>query len=476
MREGTQLHTSSGSTSARSHDRDAYAEVARAWRYSSQRLYAPETPHDTRTLRSGGGSVTLAHAVHNALLGQLLAGYSRLSEARRYPLWTVTTLVGLDVESASDRKRVQRCAKWLAEIGALHYTPAMRRGDSDLIALPEPPDDWHDATTGRAPDGAEVAPERGESCTAKVPELHREGAIVAPLSEELSEEQSEQASESVRERDPNGSPARPHSPNGKPKQRPETARATERESDNPRADTGMQPEDVARAETLAGLLPQPVKAKADGGTATLAAAILSHGKPEHAAAIRKLRTWLDAGATRDLARFLDGKAKQLPPDTRSLAGLVLKWLSDLDPTPPHEPKHYRYGFPFRDALRAGELSGLTGVLRLGTFALAAEAVLDAGHDPVTDPDGFLAVLAATVLPFVPERGNWRPDVDPRPLEAFAGNASPVPWTLPDAEVPDDASPRGTSALDVVGLAGTDPRRVDAWRDPNPTRANAGGWR
>jgi len=338
MREGIALHTSNGSTATRSHDRDAYADVGRAWRYSSQRLYAPETPHDTRTLRSGGGSERLAHAVHNALLGQLLAGYSRLSEGRRYSLWTVTTLVGLDVESASDRKRVQRCAKWLAEIGALHYTPAMRRGDADLIALPEPPEDWHDTTTGRAPDldeGADVAPEGGQSCTAKVPELHPKGARVAPLSEELPEEISEQASERVRERDPNGSLARPHSPNGKPQQAPETARTSERASDTPKADTGMQPEDVERVRTLAGLLPRPVTAKAPGGTDTLAAAILGHGKAEHAAAIRKLRTWLDAGATTDLARFLDDKAKQLPPETTSLAGLVLTWLRDLTPQPKH---------------------------------------------------------------------------------------------------------------------------------------------
>jgi hypothetical protein len=412
--------------------------------------------------------------VHNALLGQLLAGYSRLSEGRRYSLWTVTTLVGLDVDKPADRKRVQRCAYWLAEIGALHYTPATRRGDADLIALPEPPEDWHDTTTGGAPDldeGANVAPEGGQSCTAKVPELHPKGARVAPLSEELSEETHEQASESVRSlgTDP-----------VKAKRTPETARTSARESVRAPSDTGKQPEDVERARRLDGVLPQPVRAKAPGGTAALAEAILGHGKPEHAAAIRKLRTWLDARATTDLARFLDSKAGQLPPETRSLAGLVLTWCRDLDPNPPHEPKHYRYGFPFRDALKAADLIGPVPTLAPGTVTLAAQAVLDAGHDPATDPDGFLAVLAATLLPHVEPPSMWRPDRDARPLQAFARDASPVSWTIPDV-LPDLDDPtaygRGTSALDLVGVAGTDPRAsgvLPLETSYDPTRAGRGG--
>ena len=471
VHEDTQLHAAESVTPTRSHDRDAYADVGRAYRYSCQRLYTPEVPHDLSGLKRSGASLRLAYAVHAALAGQMLASYSRTSESRRYVAWNVTTLVGLDVEKAADRKRVTRCLYWLREVGAIDYRPAAetgaRRGDGDLIALPVPPSDWLDATVQRGPAYVEDAPaedkptpDRGGTHPRPGRNSPPTGVNFSPLSEELSEKQSEQASE--RDRDVNAARSLA-SHSVKAKQPPETARTSERESDTPvLSDTGKQAEDVERAGRLSELLPQPIKAKAAGGTATLAASILAHGSPAHRDAVRKLRTWLDAHADADLARFLAEKAKRMPPETRSLAGLVLTWLRDLDPSPPHESKHYRYGFPFRDALRVAELSGPTGVLVQGTFANAAEAVLDAGHDPAHDPDGFLATLAATLLPHVPDASTWLPDLDARPLQAFAGDARPVPWEIPSRDSwADDLSPRGTAALDLVGLAGTDPRRSKA---------------
>jgi len=480
--EDTQLHTSPTRTSGRG--RDPYTEVGRAFRHSLTMLHRPLTEAEQAATGLPERASRMAVAVHGVAAGALLASYSHLTHDVYYPLHKIADVLGLDAFADSvgehseedngkrGRQARYRIGKALDELharGALQVVMIEHRYGAPvaMLTLPDVPYDWNDPTYRNAPTDRKTVTDHESSVADSATAVSDSATRVAgslTTNEKQNEKQNERASEPVREHDPERSPARPSLSNQKQEQASETARTGQRASDTPSANTGKQAEDVERARTLAALLPGAVKANAPGGTETLALAVLGHSRPEHANAVRKLRTWIDAGADDELARFLDAKAKVIPPATTSLAGLVLTWLRDLAPTPPHEPKHYRHGFPFRDALRAAGLGGTGGLLVVGSFALAAETVLDAGHDPATDPDGFLAVLASTLLPHVREPD----DVDLRPLQAFARDASPVPWNIPDGSVPNDASPRGTAALDLVGLAGTDPRASGVGIAPVPT--------
>ncbi len=491
-----------------------YADAGRAFRYSAQRLHMPETPHDTTVLRRGGGSERLAYAVHSAIAGQLLASYSRLAETRRFSVWTITALVGRDPSKAADRKAVQRCLVWLDAIGAVHYSPGTGRGPGSVeaIALPEPPADWLDATAQPFaqeddpldvpdPDGAQlddapvlaaaklddrpadpvIADAEGATATPegcngyprRVKPSHPKGEALSPLSEKQSEKQSEQASEKpADEREPVSacSPAA----DDRPKANPETARTPERVSDTPKANTGKQAETDGRAETLARLIPPNVAQRHPGGAIELARNVLTRTDAKHSEAVAKLAAFLDADALDDLRMLLDAKAKQLPADVRSVSGLLLAWCRDLPAAPPFTRADYAYGFPFRDALKDAGLGGKWGRLTLGTLALAARVLLDAGHDPARDPDGFLAVLAATLLP----HGDPAHGANPNalvPLQRYAAGVQPLPFTIPANPPSDDVDPPALDALAHVGLGGTDPRIPAGFvsRDPSPAR---GGWR
>jgi hypothetical protein len=489
VHEDTQLHTSRASTSDRS--RDPYAEVGRAVRHSLTRLHRPLTAEEQSETGLPERPSRMAVMVHGAVATGLLASWSKLSTTVRHPLHRIADVLGLDpfADSEGDgkpgngnrgrqsRHAIGRALSELHARGALVVVLDTDRYGTAVALLELPPvaDDWTDPTYRDAPETvSEPTTTVSESeTTVSVPLTRVSTALTT--NEKQDEKQSERASESADERRPDDPLARSHSHAGK-QERGKTVRTSEDfgDSQNPAgkrknregSETARTSQDVtdsksdSRVRTLATALPPVVASKYPGGALELARTILGHRKTEHRNTLHRLGTWLDVGAVPDLRRFLDEKTKTIPPDVRSWPGLVLSWLQDLPPSPPHEEKHYRYGLPFRDAMRDAYLAGPYGILSVGTFALAAETVLDAGHDPERDPDGFVATLAATLLPHVPVADDptlvGHSTGDRSALAWIAGDATPVPWVRPGS-ARDDASPRGTAALDVVGLAGTDPR-------------------
>jgi hypothetical protein len=501
VHEDTQLHTAKANISGRG--RDPYAEVGRAVRHALTMLHRPLTAEEQSETGLPERASRMAVAVHGAVATGLLASWSRTSTSVRFPLHRIADILGLDPFADSEggqskpgngnRGRQSRHAigKALDELhtrGALVVVMDTDRYGTDIALLELPPvsEDWSDPTYRDAPETVSERAHPVSDSLRSVSETLRSVSETLTTYEKQDEKQNERASESANERDPDDRLARSHSPDGK-QTRGKTARTSEDfgDSQKPAGKSNREGSEAARTSqditdsqtdsrirTLAAAVPPAVGSEYPGGALELARAILTHRRLEHRNTLHRLGTWLDVGAVPDLRRFLDEKAKTIRPDVRSWSGLVLAWLQDLPPSPPHESKHYRHGLPFREALRAAEMAGtrglFTGLVTLSTLANAAETVLDAGHDPATDPDGFLATLAATLLPHAQEPNGWMPDLDVRPLQVIAGTATPVPWSIPHEDTwRDDPGARGTAALDLVGLAGTDPRR---------SGAAATGWR
>lgn len=115
--------------------RDAYADAGMAQRYS-------------RSLLDAANPSGFARRVWEAVAGDLLASWSRLTESRPHLTRDVCRLVGRDPDSNGNRTDVGAALAELRDAGALGYRPASGR-DPAVVTLPEPPDEWVDPTCGR---------------------------------------------------------------------------------------------------------------------------------------------------------------------------------------------------------------------------------------------------------------------------------------------------------------------------------------
>jgi hypothetical protein len=195
----------------------------------------------------------------------------------------------------------------------------------------------------------------------------------------------------------------------------------ERSAGNGGNGSGIPRAEREHVQALARALPDRVARSHPHDREHLAASMLTHGGEQHVGTLDTLRTYLHVGAEAEVAGHLAAAAARWNGEARSLAGFVLTWLADLPPQPRYRPEEYRYGFPLRDAMEACGLAGAKGVLKLCSFAMAAEAVLDGGHDPERDVDGFAAAIAATVLQLVePDEFGYEPST--AALERLAGDA------------------------------------------------------
>ena len=230
----------------------------------------------------------------------------------------------------------------------------------------------------------------------------------------------------------------------------------ERSAGNGGNGSGIPRAERQHVEALAAALPERVARSHPHSREHLAAAMLGHGAEQHRGTLDKLRRYLELGATAEVAGHLAAAAARWNGEARSLAGFVLTWLGDLPPEPRYRPEEYRYGFPLRDAMKTCGLAGDWGLLRASTFAMAAEAVLDGGHDPKRNADGFAAALAATVLQLVEPDEDETGEPSTAALARLAGDARPVPFVLPP-EPPHEGPPRGVAALRMLGLGYPDAR-------------------
>lgn len=475
--------------------RDAYAEAGAAYRYSLTRLHRELPREQAESLDVPARPSAMAVAVHGIVAGAYLASWSKRRDGLRWPLHAIAEAMGLDPVADSEggklepgngergkqlRRRIRVALLELEARGALRIEwNEQRRTLYARIELPLAPPVWCDPTYRRVevegsvsaalPSGGASASPQGEQ------DAPSRGSEALPLTEK--NEKNEQTDEQ-----PPGS----EGANGAPSVRP-SVKIHEEQDPTPNASGDIPPgperlagngwngSAVPRAErrhveALAAALPDRVARAHPHDREHLAASMLNHGGKQHAATLATLVTYLDVGAAGEVGAHLEAAAARWNGEARSLAGFVLTWLSDLPPEPRHRPEEYRYGFPLRDAMKACGLAGDWGLLRASTFAMAAEAVLDGGHNPERDADGFAASLAATVLQLVEPDDYEVPGVDPSTLELerLAGDARSVPFVLPPT-APEEAPERGLQALRWIGLGYPDPRTKQA-------ATTAGGWR
>ena len=499
-----------------------YADAGQAFRYSLTLLHRPLTADEQATTGLPERARPTAVAVHGAVAGALIASWSKAEAVLSYPAHQIADVLGLEKFADSEgeasevgnanrgrqaRHRIMRALDELEARGAIRMQrvpkPLGREYQAEriLIALPFPPDEWEDPTyRHRVADGEDVEtsapaqpvdvetpaadPEPGTVETPSEPVTRTETSVTGTETgvtrsvtgvtscvtgvtrsltsnekqhEKQNEKSSKQASETnADEREPVTACSLADDP--RPKANPQTARTSERVSDTPKANTGKQPETDERAQTLAGLIPRKVAERESGGAIELARKVLNRTDAKHAEARDRLIAFLDDGALDELRTLLTAKAPTVPSTVTSLHGLLLAWCRDLPERPTYSRADYAYGFAFRDALKDAELAGKGGYMTPNMISQAARVVLDAGHDPAVDPDGFLAVLAATLLPHANPRHLYSPD-PLLALQGYAGDVEPLPFTMPEHDRPDDYA---YAQLAHVGLSGHDPR-AKGWR-------------
>jgi hypothetical protein len=484
-------------------ERARYADAGRAYRYSVSRLHRPLSDEEQRRLKLPERPSRTALAVHTATAGALLSSWSRTEAEIAFPLHRIADVLAIEpfADSEGDgaarvggrgrqaRYRLHEGLRELEKRGALAVKELRRNGVLAVtLHLPMPPDHWDDPTYRQAQRDSVTESVTGvtESVTGVTESVTGVTESVTSVTGSLmTDEKNEKNNEQT---DEPGSVALAGT-----NVRPSAMEAEEQSTDNriaiasgvalnversaAKGENGSRVTRIERGhvEALARAIPERVARSHPHDRQHLAATMLGHGGEQHRGTLDKLRRYLAAGAEADVAKHLNAAAARWNGEARSLAGFVLTWLGDLPPEPRYRAEEYRYGFPLRDAMMACGLAGDRGTLRASSFALAAETVLDAGHDPERDTDGFAATLAATVLQLV-EEDYVLETGEPctAELRRLAADAVPVPFVLPEGGV-DDAPERGVAALRSLGMGYPDARLGKASPDREAASSN-GGWR
>lgn len=114
--------------------RDSYADVGLAVRYSRAQLEASQP-------------TTFTRRVWEAVAVDLLASWSRLTEARDHLTRDICRLIGLNPDSRGNRSKVGTALAACRDAAALGYRPATG-AERAVVTLPAPPDSWVDPTCG----------------------------------------------------------------------------------------------------------------------------------------------------------------------------------------------------------------------------------------------------------------------------------------------------------------------------------------